>query len=177
MATLAPAVTRALADATARWPNRSKASDGTWGDAAHVARCEKDPTRCEGHVMGNAVDITHDPAHGVDGNDLALLAITDPRTRYVIWNRLIWSRSTPKWIPYYVTSPTGALVPGHPHTTHVHVSVQPEQRNDARPWPWSPELAGTTPAPSSSSGSARPSGWLVGALIAGAAVVLGRRRR
>lgn len=175
MATIAPAVLRALADANARWPTRRRASDGTWGDAAHVARCEQDPTRCEGHVLGDACDITHDPA-GPTGSELAALAITDPRTRYVIWDRRIWSRNTPQWIPYLVTvtKPDGTRlrVPGHPHTTHVHISVLPELRNDTRPWPWAPGAVPTAP----SSGGARPSGWLVAALV-GAAALFGVTRR
>ena len=133
----APSAVRALADATARWPNRSKASDGIMGDAAHVERCEKDPARCEGHVLGNAFDVTHDPAAGVDGSEVAELARKDPRTVYVIWNRRIWSRKREAegWRPY--TGP-------NPHDKHVHVSIAPETREDASPWPWAPGAESAT---------------------------------
>ena len=112
------------------------------GDAAHVARCEADPARCEGHVLGNAFDVTHDPANGPDGEQIASMAQGDPRTAYVIWNRRIWSRKRESegWREY--TGP-------NPHTKHVHVSIVPEKRDSAGPWPWAPEL---TPKTQSASG-------------------------
>lgn len=158
----APACKRALADATAAFPSRSKASDGIMGDAAHVARCEADPARCEGHVLGNAFDITHDPKAGVDGEQLAELAMTDPRTAYIIWNRRIWSRKREAegWRPY--TGP-------NPHDKHVHVSIVPEKREDASAWPWSPEAAlreAANSATSSASGEMKPAGSQWPVLIA-----------
>jgi len=129
----APAALRAIADANATWPSRSKISDGILGDAAHLARCTKEG-RCEGHVLGNAVDITHDPANGVDGRTLAELALNDNRTAYVISNGQIKSRKGPfagqDWRAYS----------GNPHTKHVHVSLDPNMRNEAGPWPWAPSI-------------------------------------
>ena len=117
-----PACLAAIRDANAMWPNRHRASDGIMGDAAHQ-------TRPSDHNKGLAVDITHDPENGADGNLIAAAAITDPRATYVIWNRRIYSRARAAegWRPYTGSSP---------HTHHVHISVDGQQRNDDSPWPW-----------------------------------------
>lgn len=86
------------------------------GDAAHQSRKSD-------HNDGNAVDITNDPS-GCSGDIIAEAATRDPRTKYVIWNRRIW---TGTWKPY-----TGA----NPHTSHVHISIRADARDDTRPWPW-----------------------------------------
>jgi peptidoglycan hydrolase-like protein with peptidoglycan-binding domain len=120
---LAPAVVAALRDANAAWPARSKVSDGTWGDASHQARHSD-------HNTGDAVDITHDPKHGPDGEKLAAAAAGDPRISYVISNRKIFNPSFGAvWRPY-----TGS----NPHTHHVHISVLKDRRDDDSPWPWAP---------------------------------------
>lgn len=118
----APACVAALRDANAAWPARSRRSDGIMGDAAHQARPSD-------HNLGNAVDITHDPASGADGELIASMAIQDARTTYVIWNREIYSRARAAegWRKY-----TGS----NPHTHHVHISVRADARDDASPWPW-----------------------------------------
>jgi peptidoglycan hydrolase-like protein with peptidoglycan-binding domain len=119
----APAARAVLRDANARWPSRNRRSDGIAGDASHQARKS-------GHNIGNAVDVTHDPDSGCDGETIASLAITDPRTSYVIWNRRIFNRSiSSAWRPY-----SGA----NGHTRHVHVEIKPELREDASPWRWAP---------------------------------------
>lgn len=119
----------------ARWPNRSRVSDGTIGDASHQADPTSDhnphvpdPTgRAKGVVT--AFDITHDPAHGLDGNKLALdlAGSRDPRIKYLIWNRRILSSTISPWVwrPY-----TGS----DPHTNHIHLSVvgSPQSRFDSR---------------------------------------------
>lgn len=125
MASPAKACLRALSDATARWPNRSKASDGIMGDASHQARKSD-------HNDGNAFDVTHDPDNGCDGETIAALAQQDRRTKYVIWNKQIWSvaRQSEGWRPY-----DGA----NPHTHHCHVSIIEALRDDDSAWPWAPE--------------------------------------
>ncbi len=119
-----PACRAALRDADKAFPGRKRASDGIMGDAAHQARPSD-------HNKGLAVDITHDPSSGADGERIALAAITDPRVTYVIWNRRIYSRARAAegWRLY-----TGS----NPHTHHVHISVRPEARSDDGPWPWAP---------------------------------------
>ena len=122
-----PAVLQALSDADDRWTDRNRASDGTMGDARHQARKSD-------HNIGNAVDITHDPSHGVNGDEISSLATRDPRVKYVIWNRKIWTPAK-GWGPYKI--PPGG--DGHEH--HVHISVFPEKRSDTSPWPWADNTA------------------------------------
>jgi len=130
---LAKSLIRLRDQLNAAHPTRSKASDGTIGDAAHAATVSDHNPDAQGIVR--AFDITHDPAHGVDGNGIAEALAThrDPRISYVIWNRRML-RSYPKpgipawtWAPY-----TGA----DPHTNHVHLSVVADARGDdgIRPW-------------------------------------------
>jgi Putative peptidoglycan binding domain len=120
MATPAPASRQALNDANARWPNRSKASDGIMGDAAHQKRKSD-------HNDGNAVDVTHDPSVGCSGDVIAAHALTDVRTKYVIWNRRINTLDGRGWRTY-----TGK----NPHTKHCHISILATARNDTRAWGW-----------------------------------------
>ena len=84
-------------------PNRSKASDGTIGDAAHSSRASDHNPNKAGVVQG--MDLTHDPAGGLDSYWLAeqLLLSRDPRIKYVISNGKIASgsggKSPWKWRP------------------------------------------------------------------------------
>lgn len=120
MASPAPACKQALADATHRWPKRSKASDGIMGDARHQKRKSD-------HNVGNAVDVTHDPKHGCHGDTIASYALKDSRTKYVIWNRRINSLDGRGWRKY-----TGS----NPHTHHCHISIKSSARNNTKHWGW-----------------------------------------
>lgn len=126
MSTAAKACLQALRDATARWGSRNRASDGIMGDARHKARKSD-------HNLGNAFDLTHDTANGVDCEKLSRLAIADARVTYVIWNKQIYvvSKASAGWQAY-----TGS----NPHTKHMHVSIKAGSRDDDKsPWPWSPD--------------------------------------
>lgn len=124
MSTPAPACRQALRDATARWGSRNRASDGIMGDARHQLRPSD-------HNLGNAFDLTHDPANGVDCERLSRLVIDDPRVTYVIWNRQIYNRARASegWRDYNGSNP---------HTHHMHVSIRAQSREDLSPWVWSP---------------------------------------
>lgn len=147
MASPAPACRQAIKDANARWPSRRKESDGIMGDARHQ-KSKSD------HNLGNAFDITHDPAAGCDGSAIAAAAIKDPRVKYVIWNKRIFNRQRgdTKFRPYKGKNP---------HTKHCHVSVLSGSRADTRPWQWAPggaalpALAGPV-AGGDSEGDAKP---------------------
>lgn len=127
---LARALETLRAQVNAKWPSRSKSSDGSIGDTAHSARVSDHNPDSAGVV--HAIDITHDPAHGFDSYAFAdhILAEQDQRLRYVISNSRIGSGpagpSPGKWRPY-----SGA----NPHNHHVHISVVtgPSQDSTA-PW-------------------------------------------
>jgi hypothetical protein len=106
-------------------PNRSKASDGTIGDAKHRNRPSRHNPNNAGVVC--ALDVTDDPAHGCPIHHLAerVRANPHPNLAYVISNGRIAGRSTGwSWHRY-----NGA----NPHERHVHFGVG--KGNDAEPGP------------------------------------------
>lgn len=108
----------------AKWPARSKDSDGSVGDARHQAERSSDHNPWisdgSGPNVVSAIDITHDPAHGFDSYKFAdlLLAKQDPRLKYVISDRRIGSGPAGVqpgvWRKYTGTNP---------HDHHCHISV------------------------------------------------------
>lgn len=120
----------------ALYPGRSKASDGTIGDAAHTTG-EHVPDM---FGIVRALDLTHDPAHGLDIDELTdwLQVGQDPRILYVIANRLIMSGSGGP-SPWVWRTYGGS----DPHTNHVHISVVADDRADSTD-PWN--LGGSTMA-------------------------------
>lgn len=130
--TLAFCLTALRNQINAAHPSRSKASDGTIGDAAHAREVSDHNPDSAGVVR--AFDITHDPADGLDCQELAaaLTAARDQRVKYLIWNGRIL-RAYPKpgipawtWSTYHGTDP---------HTNHLHVSVVADARA-THPTPW-----------------------------------------
>lgn len=119
---LAKALETLRSDINAKWPNRSKASDGTIGNEEHASRSSDHNAHVRDGNMGivTAIDITHDPAHGLDSEQLAeaLRASRDSRIKYIISNKKICSalESPWKWRPYNGKNP---------HNHHVHISVKP----------------------------------------------------
>jgi peptidoglycan hydrolase-like protein with peptidoglycan-binding domain len=111
----------------AKWPGRDKSSDGTIGDAAHQATTSDHNPNSAGVVT--AMDITHDPAHGLDARKLAeaLVASRDPRIKYIISNAQIVSSQVSPW---QWRSYTGA----NAHRAHVHISVDASLYDDDREW-------------------------------------------
>jgi hypothetical protein len=114
-----------------RWPNRSKVSDGTVGDAEHSTRASDHNPNSAGVVR--ALDITAD---GIDAGWYAehlrmLGAGGHPALRgygYVIFDgRTAGATNAWRWKPY--TGPSK-------HTHHIHVSVgrDPAQYDSTAPW-------------------------------------------
>lgn len=134
---------RLLDAVNARWPNRSKVSDGTIGDTAHQKAGTSDHLP---NALGivRARDIT---AKGIDAAWLAEHlrlrgAAGDPRLTsggYVIFNCRITKPDFSGWRSY-----GGA----NPHKSHVHVSFSrnPAGYDSAAPWDLS---TSPTAAPSS----------------------------
>jgi hypothetical protein len=110
---LAASLVALINECDARWPARSKDSDGSIGDASHAARAsEHNPDYSAGGVV-RAVDVT---AAGIDVAELLDALIGDPRVWYVIWNRRIASVTHEwKWTGYRGINP---------HTHHIHVSIR-----------------------------------------------------
>mgnify|MGYP003442054386 CR=1 FL=1 len=109
------ATAKLLAQVNALAPGRDKSWDGTIGDTAHSKRKSDHNPNAAGVVC--AIDITHDPKHGVDGEVLAnaLRTSGDQRINYVIFNKRIAGAGKGwNWRKY-----TGA-----PHDHHVHLSVK-----------------------------------------------------
>lgn len=108
----------------ARFPGRSVASDGSIGDTAHQAQGRNsDHNPWYGPGIVTARDFTHDPAHGLDIQQVAdqLLDSRDQRIKYVIANRRIATHRDWQWAPY-----NGA----NPHESHFHLSVVADPRCD-----------------------------------------------
>ncbi len=108
-------------------PGRSKASDGSIGDAAHAAGSSDHNPESDGTV--DAIDVTHDPAHGADMHQYAeaLRASRDSRIKYVIFDRRIFSSTTSPWAWRPYSGPS-------PHEEHMHISVNDSNQDDTRPW-------------------------------------------
>lgn len=110
-----------LAEVNAAAPNRSKVADGSIGDTAHSSRASDHNPNTAGVVR--ARDFTHDPAGGLDCNDLVVALVplfnVHPAMTsgaYVIWQGRIISadRRGEGWRAY-----TGS----NPHDHHLHLSV------------------------------------------------------
>lgn len=107
------------------YPRRNKASDGTIGDAAHAAGVSDHNPDKNGVV--SALDITHDPEHGLDIAQLAetLRNSQDARIKYVIANKRVFVSPSWVWWPYSGDDP---------HENHLHISVNQSNYDDASEW-------------------------------------------
>jgi hypothetical protein len=115
---LARGLEKLRSQVNAKWPNRSKESDGSVGDTSHSARVsDHNP---DGAGVVHAIDITHDPKGGFDSYAFAdmLLAKQDHRLKYVISNRRIGS-GTAGPAPGVWRKYSGI----NPHDHHCHVSI------------------------------------------------------
>lgn len=138
-----------LAEVNASAPNRSKASDGSIGDADHQNTNSDHNPWCQGWVV-TARDITHDPAGGFDSyayaewqrqrcrGDILLNGEREIRVKYIISNRKIAS-PTDNWAWRNYTG-------SNPHDHHVHISVdctaEGGYMDSTDPWGWSGGSAG-----------------------------------
>lgn len=151
---LAPSLVALIDEADARWPNRSKASDGSIGDAAHSARVSDhnpgdDPADADQTRWVCAVDLTDDPVGPLAFEQLdAMRRRRDPRVKYGISEgHAFYSYEKPgrpawTWVKY--TGPNG-----HFHHGHISIHNTATARNDLSPWfSFSPAVQpAPTPAP------------------------------
>jgi peptidoglycan hydrolase-like protein with peptidoglycan-binding domain len=115
-----------------QFPRRSKAADGTIGDAAHASRSsDHNPWVMDGKTgIVRALDITHDPLDGVDTYRIAdnMRLIADPRVDYIISNGRIWNPTISKdWRKYNGKNP-------HDHHFHISVDTTKKLYDDRKPW-------------------------------------------
>jgi hypothetical protein len=121
----------------ARAPNRSKASDGSIGDANHRKRnSDHNPWVIDGGKgVVTARDFTHDAAHGCNCHMLAesLRNSRDKRIKYIIWNRRICNSSPQKGMPAWAWR---KYLGKNGHTHHLHISVKPLKSlyDSEKPW-------------------------------------------
>ena len=106
-----PAAIAVLRQATALRPKRKKASDGLLPSAAHIKQSPNSD-----HNTGYAVDLTHDPANGIDCVDLFVRLQEDKRVKYLIFQGKIWSQKNG------VVAYNGI----NQHNKHLHISILPD---------------------------------------------------
>jgi hypothetical protein len=119
-----PAAIAMLRQATALAPWRRKATDGLLPSIAHLKQSPNSD-----HNTGLAVDLTHDPKHGIDCAEIFQKLKEDERVEYLIFNNKIWSRK-------YAKQGDRKYTGSNPHKSHIHVSIRPEFANDTSPWFW-----------------------------------------
>lgn len=114
-----PAAIAVLRQATKLLPSRKKASDGLLPSKEHI---KQNPN--SDHNTGYAVDLTHDIVNGIDCAEVFKELQKDPRVKYLIFNRRIWTPE--KGVDIYTGS--------NPHTKHIHISINDKCGNDTSPW-------------------------------------------
>lgn len=133
----APACVAVRRQASRLWPDRSQASDGICASPKHTAASPNSDH--EPHVVYNgtayatAVDLTDDKANGCDADAWAeyLRLSRDPRIKYVICNRRMFSSYATSTCPAWTwRTYSGA----NPHDKHTHLSIKPEALFDDEPW-------------------------------------------
>ena len=119
-----PAALAVLRQATALKPKRKKASDGLLPSAAHLKASPNSD-----HNTGLAVDLTHDPANGIDCKEIFEKLKEDKRVSYLIFEGKIWSKEKSKLGNRRYTG-------SNPHNKHLHISINASGATDTSPWFW-----------------------------------------
>lgn len=119
-------------------PYRDKSSDSMLASSGHTQQnptSDHEPRTGAGGVgVVTALDITHDPDHGINSETLAeaLRAAQDSRIKYIISNRKIASGSGQDHAAWEWRTYTGR----NPHNHHCHISVKadPAAYDSTAPW-------------------------------------------
>ena len=119
-----PAALAVLRQATALQPKRKKLSDGLLPSAAHLKASPNSD-----HNTGLAVDLTHDPANGIDCAEIFQKLKEDKRVSYLIFQGRIWSKEKSKLGDRRYTG-------SNPHNKHLHISIVASGATDTSPWFW-----------------------------------------
>lgn len=120
---VAPSLNTLLGEFNTMAPGRSKAADGSIGDASHSARrSDHNPDYSAGGVV-RARDFTHDPPELDIHKEVRKPDILhDPRTKYIISNDRIMAYYAVGGYPPYAERPYGG---SNPHRQHAHQSIKP----------------------------------------------------
>ena len=119
-----PAAIAVLRQATAIAPSRLKVSDGLLPSKAHQVQS---PT--SDHNTGFAVDLTHDPKHKIDCDDIFQKLKEDKRVKYLIFKGKIWSKERAGEGDREYTG-------SNKHNKHLHISIEEDMGKDTSPWFW-----------------------------------------
>lgn len=119
-----PAAIAVLRQATAIAPSRMKASDGLLPSNAHL---KQSPT--SDHNTGFAVDLTHDPKHKIDCDDIFQKLKEDKRVKYLIFKGKIWSKER-------ASEGDREYTGSNKHNKHLHISIEEDMGKDTSPWFW-----------------------------------------
>lgn len=119
-----PAAVAVLRQATALFPKRVKVSDGLLPSAAHQLQNPDSD-----HNTGLAVDLTHDPKHGVDCADIFQKLKEDKRVKYLIFKGKIWSAER-------ASEGDRVYTGSNKHNKHLHISIKDGMGKDTSPWFW-----------------------------------------
>jgi hypothetical protein len=132
-----PAAVAVLRQATAIAPLRMKASDGLLPSAAHI---HQNPN--SDHNTGHAVDLTHDPKHGIDCVEIFEKLKEDKRVDYLIFKGKIWSKAR-------ASEGNREYTGSNKHNKHLHISIKKGCGDDTSTWfPWlgKPKVVGKVTA-------------------------------
>jgi len=129
----APACQAVRDQATRLWPTRSQASDGICASPKHSATSPNSDHEPNAFGYATAVDLTDDKASGCDAEAWAehLRTTRDPRVKYVISNRRIFSSSPTSTGPAWTWRPYSG---SNPHDKHAHLSITIDATFDTSPW-------------------------------------------
>jgi hypothetical protein len=134
-------------------PRRNRSSDGTIGDAKHASRSsDHNPWVKDGKTgVVTAIDLTHDPNNGVHTWNIAeyLRTQKDPRIKYVISNKRIFSSVSNPWVWRRYTG-------SNPHSSHMHVSVHSQKVHYDSTADWKIMEGAYTAAPDPDDPATRP---------------------
>lgn len=117
-----PAAIAVLKQATALWPKRKKLSDGLLPSLAHQAQNPNSD-----HNTGLGVDLTHDPANGVNCPDIFQKLKADNRVEYLIHAGKIWSKVRANEGDRDYSGP-------NKHHHHLHISIKATEADNTSPW-------------------------------------------
>lgn len=139
---LTPSLVKLRDALNTRCPGRDKASDGWIGDKAHqqstsghnpddTPGVKAEYSDADSKPEVRAIDVDADLRCGGLTMLQVIRAILDSpstlkRLRYIIYNRVIWSRTT-NWQPRAYTGSS-------PHTEHAHFSGDPLDDDNESPW-------------------------------------------